>query len=545
VEVTAIRKRPRKLSEVFGQKFVVATLENAIAGNMTAQAYLFSGPRGTGKTSAARVFAKSLNCQNGPTINPCNVCGPCVEIARTSSPDVIEIDGASNTSVNDVREIKDEVLYRPQSSYKKVYIIDEVHMLSNSAFNALLKTIEEPPPYIIFIFATTELHKVPLTVRSRCQQFRFRLLTPELIRSKLIEAATEINREFEDSALHWIARESGGSLRDAYMLFDQVLSFSSEKITLAIISDKMNLVGVEHMTALLEAAVAGDRVGAIELLDDILEAGTAAEQVLLEVTSYLRDLILLAYGIRRESLLGVSAEEFSPKLREGWNIRRLEEAIEEAFSLHRDLRYSLNPRFELELFVGRLCSLSERLGADEVLTRIESLREELDGERGTVHKDDGGIVGSGAFYSSYEAERAGDGVEKKTAEPSIRAELDNQTLMEEIGRRDVGSLDRQKEILNKARGESPLLGAALDKVMSWKWEGSSLYLTVKTPSEAAPLKRETDKLMRLAVSAGVNVSAIHIAAEGEGNEIENTGETSQLGLVCRVFQGTIVGDSNR
>jgi len=544
MEVTAIRKRPRKLSEVLGQKFVVATLGNAISGNMAAHAYLFSGPRGTGKTSAARVFAKSLNCQNGPTLNPCNVCGPCVEIAKSSSPDVIEIDGASNTSVNDVREIKDEVLYGPQGSHKKIYIIDEVHMLSNSAFNALLKTIEEPPPYIIFIFATTELHKVPSTVRSRCQQFRFRPFTPELIKNKLAEAAAEINREFEDSALYWIARESGGSLRDAYMLFDQVLSFSSETITLAIISDKMNLVGVEHMTGLLEAAVAGDRAGTIELLDDILDSGTAVEQVLLEMTSYLRDLILLAYGIRRESLLGVSAERFSPKLREGWSIRRLEEAVEEAFSLYRDLRYSLNPRFELELLVGRLCSLSKRLGADEVLTRIESLREELRGES-AVRGDDERVAGSKVFHPR--AERAGNGVEKKTAAPGVKAGLNEQNPAEKNGRQDdaaAGSLDKKKAILDRVRDESPLLGTALDRAVGWKWEGNSLHLTVKTHYEALPLKREADKLMRLAVSAGVNVSGIHITAEGEGNGIENAGETSQLGLVCRVFQGAIVGDSD-
>jgi len=552
MEVTATRKRPKNLSELLGQKFVVATLGNAISKKMTAHAYLFSGPRGTGKTSAARVFAKSLNCQNGPTLSPCNVCGPCVEIAKGSSPDVIEIDGASNTGVNDVREIKDEVLYGPQSSYKKIYIIDEVHMLSNNAFNALLKTIEEPPPYIIFIFATTELHRVPPTVRSRCQQFRFRLLTPELIRNKLVEAAAEIDRKFEDDALYWIARESGGSLRDAYTLFDQVLSFSGEKITLTAIYDKMNLVGVEHMTGLLEAAVAGDRVGVIELLGDILGAGTAVEQVLFELTSYLRDLILLAYGIGRESLLGVSAERFSPKLREGWNIRRLEEAAEEAFSLYRDLRYSLNPRFELELFVGRLCSLSERLSADEVLIRIESLRRELRGEEGIARGDYERTIGSGDSYPGYEAERiggvkGGNKAEKNPSAPDSKVGLNEQTPTGRTGRQEDetnGSPDRQRVIVDRVRGESPSLGAALDRAIAWEWKDDSLHLTVKTPYEAVFLKKEVDKLMRLVISEGVNVSDIHITAEKEENEIEESGKISQFELVRKVFQGTIVSDTD-
>jgi len=545
MEVTATRKRPKKLSELLGQKFVVATLGNAISKNMVAHAYLFSGPRGTGKTSAARVFAKSLNCRNGPTLDPCDVCGPCMEIAGGSSPDVIEIDGASNTSVNDVREIKDEILYAPQGSYKKIYIIDEVHMLSNNAFNALLKTIEEPPPYIIFIFATTELHKVPLTVRSRCQQFRFRLFAPELIRSKLLEAAAELDREFESDALYWIARESGGSMRDAYTLFDQVLSFSGEKITLATICEKMGLVGTEHMTGLLETAAAGDRVRAIELLNNILDAGSAVEQVLLELASYLRDLILLAYGIGRESLMGGSAERFSSKLREGWNTRRLEEVIEEAFSLYRDLRYSLNPRFELELFVGRLCSLSERLSADEVLSRIESLRRELYEEGITAR-------GEGTTKPSSEIERVeedGDEIEDKPTTPSFGIELNKQNSAGTIGRRQYEGVeegvtevsDRRKMILDRVRVENPSLGAALDKAVSWKWEGDSLHLGVKTPYEAAFVKKGVKKLMQVAVSVGVNMSNIYIV-EKEG--YEEADETSRLELVRGVFQGTIVKDSD-
>ena len=407
-EVTATRKRPQSLAEMVGQEFVVATLSNALETGQLAHAYLFSGPRGTGKTSTARILARSLNCETGPTAQPCGTCASCVEIAKGVSPDVIEIDGASNTSVNDVREIKDEVLYAPQSSRKKIYIIDEVHMLSNSAFNALLKTIEEPPPYIVFIFATTEVHKVPATIRSRCQQFRFRLFSPELIRDKLVENASELGRAFDTDALYWIAREAGGSMRDAYTLFDQVLSFSEERITLEGIREKMGLVGLEVTSELLDAAAAGNRKRALELLDEILIAGTAVEQVLVELADFLRNLTVLAYGVDKESILGLKADRFPQGPREAWDIGRLESATEDAFHLFRDIRYSLNPRYELELFIGRLCGLTDKLGPSEVLGRVAALRSEL--LNGTWEQEDkkkstdlNALGFSGAFASENPA----------------------------------------------------------------------------------------------------------------------------------------------
>ncbi|MDR0723167.1 MAG: DNA polymerase III subunit gamma/tau [Treponema sp.] len=358
-EVTATRRRPKIFDELAGQDFVVATLKNSLEQRHIAHAYLFSGPRGCGKTSAARILARSLNCEQGPTVTPCGACPACQEISRGASLDIIEIDGASNTGVNDVRQIKDEVLFPPNSGRYKVYIIDEVHMLSNSAFNALLKTIEEPPPYIVFIFATTELHKVPATIKSRCQQFAFRLIPLEMIASILKATCTEMHIQAEDEALFWIAKESTGSLRDAYTLFDQVAAFSDGYIRSALIREKLGLVGLDNLNALAEACVENDSTQAFTLIDDMLNAGVALEQFIIDLAGYYHSILFIKAGITRESLLDYSPDRFSSKVLDGLNKLQLEHALDLLLTLYRDIRYSIAPRFELETVVSKLCWLSQ------------------------------------------------------------------------------------------------------------------------------------------------------------------------------------------
>jgi DNA polymerase-3 subunit gamma/tau len=356
-EVTAARRRPKNFEELAGQEFAAATLKNSLETGHIAHAYLFSGPRGCGKTSAARILAKALRCEKGPTANPCGICGQCQEIARGASMDVIEIDGASNTSVNDVRQIKEEVLFPPTSGRYKVYIIDEVHMLSNSAFNALLKTIEEPPPNVVFIFATTELQKVPATIKSRCQQFNFRLIPLETIKSLLADACRETGIEAEDEALFWIARESTGSLRDAYTLFDQVVSFSEGHIRSALIREKLGLVGLDKLNEFAEACVSGNYAEVLAEIDALFSAGVAVEQFVIDLAGYYHSLLLLKAGVSRESILGYPPERFSPKVLEKLDSARLAHAGELLFDLHRDIRYSVSPRFELETLASKLCWL--------------------------------------------------------------------------------------------------------------------------------------------------------------------------------------------
>jgi len=312
-EVTASRYRPKTFDELAGQEFVVSTIKNSLKSGNIAHAYLFSGPRGCGKTSAARILARSLNCEKGPVEGPCGVCDNCRAISRGASMDVLEIDGASNNSVNDVRQIKDEVLFPPQAAKYKVYIIDEVHMLSSSAFNALLKTIEEPPPYIVFIFATTELHKVPATIKSRCQQFNFRLISIEVIQETLKKICAENKITAEEDALFWIARESTGSMRDAFTLFDQVVSFSAGNIRSDLIREKLGITGLEKLNALAETCAANDSQNAFAIMDEVLSSGTAIEQFIIDLAGYYRSLLLLKNGVTRESLLGYRPRCFRKK----------------------------------------------------------------------------------------------------------------------------------------------------------------------------------------------------------------------------------------
>ncbi|MDR0443364.1 MAG: DNA polymerase III subunit gamma/tau [Treponema sp.] len=380
-EVTASRCRPKTFDELAGQEFVVSTLKNSLKSGHIAHAYLFSGPRGCGKTSAARILARSLNCQKaaeaGCSGNPCGVCDNCRAISQGASMDVLEIDGASNNSVNDVRQIRDEVLFPPQTGKYKVYIIDEVHMLSGGAFNALLKTIEEPPPYIVFIFATTELHKVPATIKSRCQQFNFRLISVETIQEILKKICAETGIEAEDDALFWIARESTGSMRDSFTLFDQVVSFSGGSIRSDLIREKLGLVGLEKLNALSEACAANDAPGAFALTDEILGSGVAIEQFVIDLAGYYRALLLLKNGVTRESLLGYRPAQFSAKTLEVYDSIRLEQALDILLDCYRNIRYSVSPRFELETAVSKLSWLSRWVSPSELKDAVDSAQAVL------------------------------------------------------------------------------------------------------------------------------------------------------------------------
>jgi len=381
-EVTASKYRPKNFDELAGQEFVVSTIKNSLTSGHIAHAYLFSGPRGCGKTSAARILARSLNCEKGPGAGPCagdgeKICDNCRAISQGASMDVIEIDGASNNKVDEARQIIDEVLFPPQAGRYKVYIIDEVHMLTNQAFNALLKTIEEPPPYIVFIFATTELHKVPATIKSRCQQFNFRLIPIETIQSILKKICAEKGIEAEDDALFWIARESTGSMREAFTLFDQIASFSAGNIRSDLIREKLGITGLEKLNALAEACADNDAPCAFALVDEILGSGVALDRFVIDLAGFYRSLLLLKNGVTRESVLGYRPALFSAKALEAYDSIRLEQALDILLECYRSTRYSISVRFELETAVSKLTWLNKWVSPLELKEALDDAQAAL------------------------------------------------------------------------------------------------------------------------------------------------------------------------
>ena len=536
-EVTATRKRPQTFAELVGQEFVAATLTNALRQGAIAHAYLFAGPRGVGKTSVARILAKALNCEQGPTATPCGTCASCLEIARGAALDVIEIDGASNTSVNDVREIRDEVLFAPQKGRYKVYIIDEVHMLSNSAFNALLKTIEEPPPYVVFIFATTEVHKVPATIRSRCQQYNFRLISAAEIRGKLREAASELGVKAEDKALTWIAKEATGSLRDAYTLLDQVVSFSGGSVTLEAIREKLGVLGIDELNAFVAPIAEGDPAKVLEQADAILAKGVSIEQFTADLAGYFRDLLFLRTGVTRDTLLGYAAGDFAQEVVGRWTPLQLEKAVELLLAFYRGIRFSLNPRFELELALSRLARLDDLVSPAELREAIAELRSGTTpgtGLRWPRPRGRSSCTPEKPVAAPAAASRGGAGLARRSVEqpPPRRPPKGEAPAVASVDPRDLVA-----KLMEAFRREKPAVVAALEKAAA-SIEGQELVLAFSPQNRfhGERVLKEKDALNeRLAGMAAVHVRVSFVEARPE-----TRAEDQRVELLRKVFRGEVV-----
>jgi DNA polymerase-3 subunit gamma/tau len=373
--------RPDNFEDVRGQDHIVTTLKNQIKADRVGHAYLFCGTRGTGKTSIAKLFAKTVNCENPVDGSPCGTCKSCRNIAAGVSMNVIEIDAASNNGVDNIREIRDEVAYSPTEGKYKVYIIDEVHMLSIGAFNALLKTLEEPPSYVIFILATTEAHKIPITILSRCQRYDFKRISLETIVDRMRELIQIEGITVEEKALRFVAKCADGSMRDALSLLDQCIAFYlGEELTYDHALEVLGAVDTEIYSRMLRKIIDRDIIGAIHMLEDLIMKGRELSQFVSDFTWYMRNLLLTKTSDDIEDVIDVSSENLL-RLKEESNMIETDTLMRyiRIFSdLSGQMKYSSQKRVLIEMSIIKLCKPGMEINMDSILDRIRILEEQVE-----------------------------------------------------------------------------------------------------------------------------------------------------------------------
>lgn len=373
--------RPTTFEEVRGQDHIVTTLKNQMGAQRIGHAYLFCGTRGTGKTTVAKILAKAVNCERPVEGSPCNQCPSCRAIQAGISTNVIEIDAASNNGVDNIREIREEVAYRPTQGRYKVYIIDEVHMLSTGAFNALLKTLEEPPEYVIFILATTEANKIPVTILSRCQRYDFRRITIDTIAGRLQELMDREGIQAEENAVRYIARAADGSMRDALSLLDQCVAFYlGETLTYDRVLEVLGTVDTEVFSQLLRAVAARDASASIRILDKLVSQGKEMGQFVNDFTWYMRNLLLVKTGGSSEEVLDVSAENLRQlsQEKEMIDLDTLMRYIRVFSELSGQIRFSTQKRILVEMALIRLCQPQMETNSEALLDRIRVLEQKME-----------------------------------------------------------------------------------------------------------------------------------------------------------------------
>src|SRR5438876_1682777 len=369
-QVIARKFRPQVFEDVVGQKPIVQTLQNAIQMDRIGHAYLFSGPRGVGKTTTARILAKGLNCEKGPTITPCNACPSCLEIASGKSIDVFEIDAASNTGVDNIRELRESAKYAAARSRYKIFIIDEVHMLSSSAFNALLKILEEPPPHVVFIMATTERHKVPATILSRCQQFIFRTIPSAEIQAHLRQIAEREGIKIDDRALSYVVKAAEGSMRDAQSVLDQIISFSGQEIADEDVREVLGFIPSEILDRTLDALAARDSRTLLEIVGVIVDQGLNLQQFVRAFSGKVRDLLISRLGLQ-EKISGNADEKRELAARAGkFSEQDLIRFFDMLLRIENELRWTSQPRFHLEVGLVKLAKVGHVRDIEEVLREM-------------------------------------------------------------------------------------------------------------------------------------------------------------------------------
>lgn len=373
--------RPDNFDDVKGQDHIVTTLTNQIKANRIGHAYLFCGTRGTGKTTVAKILAKAVNCEHPVNGSPCNECAMCKAIQAGTAMNVIEIDAASNNGVDNIREIREEVAYRPTEGKYKVYIIDEVHMLSTGAFNALLKTLEEPPSYVIFILATTEAHKIPITILSRCQRYDFHRISIDTIAARLSELLAAEGVEAEEKAVRYVAKKGDGSMRDALSLLDQCISFYlGQVLTYDKVLDVLGAVDTEVFSKLLRKVLSGDVTGSIHVLEDLITGGRELGQFVTDFTWYMRNLLLVKTSENPEEAIDVSSENLKLLKEESemTDVETLMRYIRIFSDLSNQIRFASQKRVLVEIALIKLCRPAMETNLDSVLDRLRVLEKQME-----------------------------------------------------------------------------------------------------------------------------------------------------------------------
>lgn len=366
--------RPKTFDEVIGQKHITQTLINQIESGKIGHAYLFCGSRGTGKTSTAKIFARAINCENPHHGSPCGTCPTCVALEQSNSLDILEIDAASNNRVDEIRDLREKVKYPPVNGKYKVYIVDEVHMLTDSAFNALLKTLEEPPKYVVFILATTEVHKLPATILSRCMRFDFKLVSTDEIAQLIEKILNKSGIPYEPAAVKLIARAAEGGVRDALSITDMCVAFSNQNVTYNAVVDVLGATSREHLIRIAREMLQGNVGTAMLAMDEVLSQGKSPLVLSKDLIAYFRDiLMLITIGDKAKEMMIADPEDLQEMQKQAnpENYTKVVQAMEELSKIEAELRYSLQPRIVLE------CGVVRAIENTSLLQRVENLEKQV------------------------------------------------------------------------------------------------------------------------------------------------------------------------
>ena len=382
-QVIARKYRPQSFDDVLNQDHIKTTLRNAIDQNRIAHGYIFSGQRGTGKTTTARILARCLNCVKGPTDQPCDVCASCLEIAAGGSPDVIEIDAASNRGINEMRELRENVRYQPVRDRYKIFIVDEAHQITSEAFNALLKTIEEPPEWAVFVLCTTESHKIPATIASRCQHFSFRSVDFHDLIDRMREICVQEGIETDEEALAVIAQSGEGSVRDSLSALDQAIACCGNKLEAAAVRALLGAFGIDAMAQVTTALAAADGGAMLGLVDELERNGGSPQHFSRELSRYLRNLLVTKIAGGDSRLIAASAAERAQmtKIAAAFGEEDLTRYLQLSLDLFRDLQFSLQPRFHLEIGLLKMVQAGKLVAIEDALASLGPAKDQAAGAR--------------------------------------------------------------------------------------------------------------------------------------------------------------------